>query len=421
MLRDETATMLRGNNPNSGTYISGAIVQLIIDGGDNVISPPTASGQTTGDDAILFTSRIGVGVPVFLGERGRFSVYCNFSDYSDKLYVRIFNTSDLATAEYYGQTSLYSLAVGDGVQSGDRWFIVDAHGLIRTDIPLNPNGDYVAFANAAGPYAGYEGSPVMLDASGTTDPDTDINTLVYLWDLDGNGIFDDAVGITANYVWPDNCNVNIAVKALNTQSGTAGIAFSTVVIQNVAPQIIQVADQTAVVNTEFYVSTTYYDPGTADTHTVNVNWGDSNIQSNIPVSNGLIALPHIYGDEGIYNVEITIYDDDGASSSIMFSVTVNKTSNTPVMILPRISRSDGILITWEARQGYHYIIWFTDNILIDFDSANPNWNLVDVVDSDSYNDIGDSDGYDNTINTSDDRLHPSFVNARYYAVFEVAD
>lgn len=420
-LVDQTGTMLPGNNPSSTPQIPGTIVQLIMDGGDNVISPPDASGQPTGDDTLLFSTRIGVGVPVFAGERGNFSVYCNFGSTEDKIYARIFNSADLATATYYGQTVI--VRVGDLELVFDKYFTVDEHGLTRTDIPIDPQGDYVAAADAAGPYTGVEGTPVLLDASGTTDPDTDINSLVYLWDLDDDGIFDDAAGITVNYAWDDNRSGDIAVKASNTQSGTAGVAYSSVSIINAQPQIDQIEAQIAPVGIQFIVSAFYGDPGTADTHTVTVNWGDLTVESNIPVSGGVISLSHTYTTPDIYTVEITVYDDDGGSSSTMFDVMamVIDVVSDPVVILPQLTRTEGITLSWTAQAGHHYEIWFTDNGPIDFDAMNPDWNLAALVSGSSYLDIGDSDGYDDTIGTTDDRLHPDQVDRRFYRVLEVAD
>ncbi|HEX9593211.1 MAG TPA: hypothetical protein VGB12_07695, partial [bacterium] len=53
-------------------------------------------------------------------------------------------------------------------------------------------------ADAGGPYTGNEGSPIALDASGTTHPDYANTALSYAWDLDLDGAFDDATGRTPN-------------------------------------------------------------------------------------------------------------------------------------------------------------------------------------------------------------------------------
>ncbi len=50
-------------------------------------------------------------------------------------------------------------------------------------------------ANAGGPYAINEGSSLVLDASGSTDPDGNATIASFLWDLDNDGQFDDATGV----------------------------------------------------------------------------------------------------------------------------------------------------------------------------------------------------------------------------------
>ena len=53
-------------------------------------------------------------------------------------------------------------------------------------------------ADAGGPYTGVEGSAISLDASGSFDPDLD--AVIYEWDLDNNGQYDDATGVTGSDV-----------------------------------------------------------------------------------------------------------------------------------------------------------------------------------------------------------------------------
>lgn len=68
---------------------------------------------------------------------------------------------------------------------------VTHYGLLRYDLDLNT----APVADAGGPYTVVRGGAVTLDASGTTDAEQTSNTLIYAWDFDNDGEYDDATGI----------------------------------------------------------------------------------------------------------------------------------------------------------------------------------------------------------------------------------
>src|SRR5207237_223761 len=53
--------------------------------------------------------------------------------------------------------------------------------------------------NAGGPYTMTEGGSLTLDGSGSTSPDG--SPLTYSWDVNGDGIFDDATGVQPTLTW----------------------------------------------------------------------------------------------------------------------------------------------------------------------------------------------------------------------------
>ena len=56
-------------------------------------------------------------------------------------------------------------------------------------------------ADAGGPYSGDEGSEILFDASASIDRDG--GALLYAWDLDGDGAFDDGNAVTASHTFED--------------------------------------------------------------------------------------------------------------------------------------------------------------------------------------------------------------------------
>ncbi len=66
-------------------------------------------------------------------------------------------------------------------------------------------------ANAGEPYTINEGETLILDASSSSDPDNDITS--YKWDLDNDGEFDDAEGITVEFPASDDDVFSVNLKA----------------------------------------------------------------------------------------------------------------------------------------------------------------------------------------------------------------
>jgi ABC-type branched-subunit amino acid transport system substrate-binding protein len=94
----------------------------------------------------------------------------------------IINRAELASAirstrNYQGVTGCFSF---DGI--GDR-------------LPEDGNCNQPPVADAGGPYTVAWGAKLILDGSGSTDPDNNIAS--YKWDLDGDGQYNDATGVTA--------------------------------------------------------------------------------------------------------------------------------------------------------------------------------------------------------------------------------
>jgi hypothetical protein len=115
------------------------------------------------------------------------------------------------------------------------------------------------------------------------------------------------------------------------QNGNSGSGSTTVVVNDVAPSSLQLALSAATIgeNSSTTFSGTFADPGTLDTHTVTINWGDGS-SSTLSLGAGVLSfggVSHQYLDEpssgSTYAIQVTVADDDGSGTSATTSVAVN--------------------------------------------------------------------------------------------------
>lgn len=173
-----------------------------------------------------------------------------------------------------------------------------------------------------GPYTGQEGAPVTLTATGL-DPDGD--PLTYTWDLDHDGTFDDATGATATWTFTDNGTFPIHVQ-LTDSEGATSTASTTVTVSNVNPSLAPLAPTTPSlisVNSTFGLTETMFtDPGTDDTHTALIDWGDGTTSTGTAAAGNIPATGHVYTTPGVYPVTVTLTDDDGGSATRTYEYVV---------------------------------------------------------------------------------------------------
>ena len=100
---------------------------------------------------------------------------------------------DLAAGDFHLTRESPCVDVGDNSAVNPDWVDMDGEPRIQGDgvdigaderVPNEP-----PIADAGGPYEVIVGGSVELDASDTTDLDQPAETLIYEWDLDGDGLF----------------------------------------------------------------------------------------------------------------------------------------------------------------------------------------------------------------------------------------
>ncbi|MFC1516467.1 Ig-like domain-containing protein, partial [Thermodesulfobacteriota bacterium] len=144
-----------------------------------------------------------------------------------------------------------------------------------------------------------------------------------------------------SHVYADN-GVYTVTLAVADDDGGIGTDTATVTVNNIASTVDAGADQTVDEGSVVSLApATFNDFGTLDTHTVWINWGDltgleMGSVSETPFGppgdtagmDGTVDASHVYADSGIYNVTVTVTDDDGATTSDSLLVTVNNVAPT---------------------------------------------------------------------------------------------
>ena len=218
-----------------------------------------------------------------------------------------------------------------------------------------------------------EGGGVTLDVTFDDPGSQDSHQVEITWG-DGHVTTGTATGqsFTASHVYADNGNYAVLVKVIDDDGGV-GNGTAAVFVANVAPTVTVVGPQS--VNEGSVLSLTnigqFTDPGfnnqlnagnvlnggeSTEEFTYEINWGDgSAAESGVPTIDqiGGVGTPtagsfdasHIYADNGVYTVTVTVKDDDGGVTTKQFQVTVTNVDPTLTFANPTIVVDEGDPIT----------------------------------------------------------------------------
>ena len=192
-------------------------------------------------------------------------------------------------------------------------------------------------ADAGGPYNANEGDQVQLSAARSVDP-VDNLALTYEWDLNGDGVYGDAAGANAIVTFPDDGVYNLNVRVTDPL-GKSDVDGARIVVRNVAPHIVAVTTNSPITEGDLLnVDAVVLEPG-ADTLTYDFDWdGDGNFDD--------IGLPspetsHQYFQDGHYEAQMRVTDDDGGQDVTTFSVDVDNVAPRIFQIVTNSPQAEG--------------------------------------------------------------------------------
>mgnify|MGYP000948042177 CR=1 FL=1 len=115
----------------------------------------------------------------------------------------------------------------------------------------------------------------------------------------------------------------VITATVTDDDGASDSAVVTLTVDNVAPAVDAGGNVALDEGGLFTRSGTFTDPGT-DTWTAAVDYGDGSETQPLTLDSGkTFDLSHVYADNGVYTVTVTVWDDDGGIGSKSFTVTVD--------------------------------------------------------------------------------------------------
>jgi DNA/RNA endonuclease G (NUC1)/PKD repeat protein len=180
------------------------------------------------------------------------------------------------------------------------------------------SGDHYPTARISVPATGLEGDSIAVSSNTSTDPDAG-DVLTYAWNF-GDGTT--GSGVSPKHVYADNGIYSVQVIVTDSK-GAADTASASITISNVNPTVATFAGATLLPGETYTSSGTFSDPGSADTWTATVNYGDGSGVQPLTLSGNSFSLSHMYAAAGSFTVTVTVTDDDTGTGSKTAPVVVN--------------------------------------------------------------------------------------------------
>ena len=371
-----------------------SVIAVAISGADSAIEYRTVSPVLVGvinlddDTQAIVSSPESLTIPE--GSSGSFSVRLAVEPVGVVLATieRVEGDSDITVASgghlvftpenwSVPQWVTVAAAVDADTTSGSATLRIASPGLPDVMISVAEADNRQPLADAGGPYVVAEGAGLVLDASGSSDPDPGDAIVEYAWDLNGDGQHDDLISSTAQYVLSQSqrealglgdgpSSHPIAVRVTDSRGATSAAA-SSLRITNTAPVVsvsAPVDGYSGVRGQKRTVRLSAADPSAADMagdFLYSVSWGDGTPIQQITGA-AMTLADHVYVTNGTYQIQVRVADRDGAVSeqaataSVVIGVTefqgswlaIGGTSASDSFVMTQAESADSVTVSLGA-------------------------------------------------------------------------
>ncbi len=317
-----------------------------------------ADGGSVGNDVLLIiinTPPVAVDDAVSTGEDQSvsFDVLTNDTDKENNIRptltinlslpsIGVLTNNHDGTFSYDPTGAFDDLAVGESATVSFEYRVIDEYGDSDTGLVTitvhgaNDTPSLSVVSNTVtineGQTAGNSGTFADIDFTDRPTITTSIGTITQ--DASNKGAWTWLFGANDG---PNQSQI-VTITANDHRGGVVTTTFN-LLVNNVAPNTIVLSSGSIDENGLFVLNGTFADPGTVDTHTVVIRWGDGSDDTTLTLAAGVTTFiaSHRYLDDSgsgastVYAVAATVTDKDGESGSGSSTVTVNNVAPTVVL------------------------------------------------------------------------------------------
>ena len=191
------------------------------------------------------------------------------------------------------------------------------------ELPNNP-----PVADAGGPYIIDVGQELTLDGSASSDPDAGDSIVNYEWDLDNDGLFDDAVGQNPNVPFSELQGLPvatpnpIALRVTDSHGLTDSDATTLTIFDNRPTSVANANPNPADTGQEVTFDGSGSSHGHPGRSIVSYQWDFDYDGTNFDIDSSGIQVIHTYGSAGTFTVALRVTDDNAPAKTDIATVDV---------------------------------------------------------------------------------------------------